>query len=168
MKANLLSSGLTSTQLFTIFARATLSDQTHLDKELTFTAQEPPAEVETCNGQTLALVSQDTLTETAVIGSAETILSNLQDLFQSNTQTTTTSILMYAGRKVEENSFTQLITYDNSNGHTQEECVSFALNEPTCANGNGWYSFHANNGSCKCFHSAALLEDGDFNLWNTF
>ena len=76
-------SGLASTQEYTIYVRASLSDINYLDKELTFTAQaqEPPAEEETCEAQTLALESQDSWLESAVIGSAEIMVSNLQDLF---------------------------------------------------------------------------------------
>ena len=74
-------SELASTQEYKIYVRASLSDIIYLDKELTFTAQEPPAEEETCEAQTLALESQEAWSESAVIGSAEIMVSNLQDLF---------------------------------------------------------------------------------------
>ena len=138
-------SGLASTQEYTIYVRASLSDINYLDKELTFTAE---AEEETCVAQTLAHVSQEAWLESAVIGTAEITVSNLQDLFYSNTPTTMiTSTLKYEGKRCSSGHV--FVETDGSEAsYTQEQCASFSLSEPLCAGSEGWYAFRAETGKC--------------------
>ena len=104
---------------------------------MTFTAEQPASEVETCDSQTLALTSQDTWTETAVIGSAETILSNLQDLFQTNETSPTFISEVATGKFCTENTW-----IDEGTSHTLEECAAKVGDIPTgCENGQGIFAW---------------------------